>query len=129
MRLKLEGRPARLLKALRLTCIVSGLTACQQLPSPGGRASTIEPAGQAFAQASCGRCHAVGRHGTSPNSNAPPFEAIVNKQGLTKETLSSWLRDAHTYPREMRFRLDPRQVDDLAGYMLTLSDAGFRPPT
>lgn len=63
----------------------------------------------------------------SPNPQAPSFPAIVNQQGLTAETLSSWLRNAHNYPTEMEFELDSRRVDDLVEYMLTLTDPNYRP--
>ena len=64
----------------------------------------------------------------SPNRGAPPFAAIVNQEGLTEETLSTWLRDAHNYPQQMAFSLGEREVDDLVAYMLTLRDPDYRPP-
>jgi len=81
----------------------------------------------AYAQASCGGCHAVGRRSVSPNPQAPPFAAIVNQEGLTRNTLAAWLRNAHNYPDEMKFSLEPRQVDELVAYMLTLRDPNYRP--
>lgn len=84
--------------------------------------------GQAFAETSCGGCHAVARYGASSNPNAPPFPAIANQEGLTAETLSFWLRGAHNYPSEMDFYLYDRQVDELVAYMLTLKDANYRRP-
>jgi|SRR5438128_148479 len=87
------------------------------------------PPDQAFAQASCGGCHAVGRYGLSSNANAPPFAAIVNREGLTAETLSAWLRGAHNYPREMDFYIGEREVIALLAYMMTLKDPNYvRPP-
>ncbi len=115
-------------KPLNLLCLTLLITACQNLPSSDPAPSTIPPRGQAFAQASCGGCHAVGRSGTSSNSNAPPFPAIVNQEGLTAETLSFWLRGAHNYPREMDFYLGEREVDALVAYMLTLRDPNYRRP-
>ena len=105
------------------------LGACQQqqhLVAPS--ASAPETRGHAFARASCATCHGIER-GTisSPNPQAPPFPAIVNQQGLTADTLSSWLRDAHNYPTEMQFELDSRRVDELVEYMLTLRDPDYRP--
>ena len=102
--------------------------ACQNLPSAEPAPSNVPPPGQAFAQDSCGGCHAVGRSGSSNNPNAPPFAAIVNQEGLTAETLSSWLRGAHNYPSEMDFYLVEREVDELVAYMLTLRDPNYRRP-
>jgi mono/diheme cytochrome c family protein len=90
--------------------------------------SAAAPAHQALAQASCGSCHSVGRYGTSPYSNAPPFSVIVNQEGVTAETLSIWLRGAHNYPSEMDFYLDERKVDALVSYMLTLRDPNYKRP-
>ena len=78
--------------------------------------------------ASCGACHAVDSSSSlSPNPAAPTFPSIVNKEGLTTETLSVWLRDAHNYPNEMQFELEPGKVEDLVAYMLTLKDPYYRP--
>lgn len=118
------------LKPLHLLCLALPLASCQSVPSAAPAAGTSATAlpGQAFAQASCSSCHAVGRFGSSPNPNAPPFPAIANQEGLTAETLSTWLRGAHNYPSEMDFYLSARQADDLVAYMLTLRDPNYRRP-
>ena len=116
------------MKPSPLLCLAPVLAACQPLPSAETAEPTTQAHGRAFAQASCGGCHAVDTYGTSTNRNAPPFGAIVNQEGLTAETLSSWLRDAHNYPQEMQFHLGPREVDQLVAYMLTLRDPNYRPP-
>ena len=113
------------MKVVFLFAFAICVTACQSL-SPGEQRARYE--GHALAQATCGRCHAVERLGESPNAGAPPFSGIVNQPGLTRETLSSWLRDAHNYPEEMAFSLDRKNVDALVEYMLTLRDKDYRPP-
>jgi len=123
-----DAEVEKTLKRLPLLCFAGVLTACQQPPSPEPAVSAAQGQGQALAQASCGGCHAVGRYGLSPNRAAPPFAAIVNQPDLTAETLSSWLRDAHNYPRQMEFSLGEREVDDLVAYLLTLRDPDYRPP-
>ena len=109
--------------ALQITSLAPlalGVAACQAVPA--------QPhPGLAFAQGSCGGCHAVEPHGVSPNPNAPPFAAIVNQQGLSDATLGDWLRDAHNYPEEMEFYLEGPEVDALVAYMLTLRDPNYRP--
>jgi mono/diheme cytochrome c family protein len=121
-------RGARTFKPLRLLCLTLLFTACQNVPSAEPPPAAIPPPGQALAQAKCGGCHAVGRYGRSSISNAPPFPAIVNQEGVTAETLSFWLRGAHNYPREMDFYLLERDVDGLVAYMLTLRDPNYRRP-
>jgi mono/diheme cytochrome c family protein len=115
------------LKLVLLVSLAIGLAGCQLPPSSSPPNPVVPTAGLAFAEASCGGCHAVGRYGASPYPNAPPFAGIVNQPGLTAETLSSWLRDAHNYPEEMEFYLEGREVDDLVAYMITLRDAEYRP--
>ena len=107
-------------------CLSLVATACET-PSPRASAQRSTE-GFNYAQASCGSCHGVGRSARSRNSDAPPFEVIVNREGLTAETLSFWLRGAHNYPREMDFYLGDREVEALVVYMLTLRDPNYRRP-
>lgn len=94
-------------------------TAASTKPSPAGR-------GLAFAKRHCAACHGV-EVDHSPKPDAPPFAAIVNKPGLTEETLGTWLYDSHNYPEIMAFEVEPSQISDLSAYMLTLKDPTYRP--
>ena len=125
------------MKCLPLLCLTLLLAGCQQVPAAQAATqpaalSVAPPAapseGETFAQARCGGCHAVGKQGWSPRSAAPAFPVIVNHEGLTAETLSTWLRGAHNYPDEMDFYLGDRDVDRLVGYMMTLKDPNYRRP-
>jgi mono/diheme cytochrome c family protein len=84
--------------------------------------------GLAFATSHCSGCHAITAGQISPNPEAPPWELVVNKPGLTRATLRTFLRDSHNYPEAMNFTIDQRQIGDLAAYMLTLKSARFKPP-
>ena len=117
------------MKFLPLLCLVVGLTACQDLGPARSAATATQDQGGSLAQGSCGGCHTVERYGLSSNRDAPAFAAIVNQPGLTAGTLSSWLRDAHNYPDEMRFQLGPDKADTHVAYLLTLKDPNYRPPT
>lgn len=85
-----------------------------------------EHPGLAFARVRCAGCHSVAG-GVSPNAQAPTFEAVINTPGLDLSTLSSWLYNSHDFPEIMNFTIDPAEIDDLAGYMLTLKDPDYRP--
>lgn len=89
-------------------------------PSPDTRAP-------AFVEAACGGCHAVEPPFLSPNPASPSFAAIANRSGLSEASLADWLEDAHNYPEEMDFTLTRPQIDQIAGYMVTLRDAGYVP--
>lgn len=96
------------------------LTGCQSLETePPPRFSMTDIA---FAQASCGGCHAVERQGLSPNPESPTFAEIASRSGVTVTTLSTYLRDAHNYPEAMDFELTRQQAEALAEYMLTLRE-------
>jgi mono/diheme cytochrome c family protein len=81
----------------------------------------------AFVQAACGGCHAVEAPGLSPNPASPPFADIANRRGLTRDTLVTWLTDAHNYPEVMDFDLDTPQVGQIADYILTLRSENYKP--
>ncbi|MEN9684096.1 MAG: hypothetical protein RLZZ427_1847 [Pseudomonadota bacterium] len=91
------------------------------------QAAAQQQRGRAFAQAQCTGCHAIEPNGSSPNPEAPPFEAVANTRGLTAETLAQFLRDSHNYPGQMDFTIDRAKIDDLAAYMVTLKRADYRP--
>ena len=88
--------------------------------------STAEHEQLAFVQAACGGCHAVEPPWLSPNPLAPRWVDIANRAELSEGSLASWLRDAHNYPEEMDFDLDPDQVDLIASYMLTLRSPDYQ---
>lgn len=96
--------------------------ACGPLAARPARHAPQSPAqkGLRFAQAHCSSCHAVARNQFSPNPQAPPWEDVVNKEGLTPDTLTWWLRHSHNFPEIMNFEIEDAQVDALAAYMLTL---------
>ncbi|RVT38678.1 c-type cytochrome [Sphingobium algorifonticola] len=94
---------------------------------PGPRATDAAAArGRAFAQSHCSACHAVVADHFSPNPDAPPFENVVDEEGLTRETLTWWLRHSHNFPEIMNFEIADHEVDALAAYMLTLRQPGTR---
>jgi mono/diheme cytochrome c family protein len=84
-----------------------------------GQAPEADPSmGLLIAQNSCAGCHQIGGGGPSPNERAPRFDDVVNRHGMSEQALAAWLRDAHNYPIEMGFTLEPHQVDSLAAYMI-----------
>lgn len=105
---------------------VALLAACQTAqPAPVSKAN---PEDHALAQAACGSCHSVEAFGLSPNPDAPEWPAIANRRGLTRETLTDWLVNAHNYPVEMDFYLEDDEVQQLVNYMLTLQSEDYHPP-
>lgn len=107
------------------TSFTGGATAGKAVASP----EPLPPAarGLAFAGQHCAACHAVAENHTSPNPEAPSFEDIANRPGVTSTTLQQFLRDSHNYPEAMNFHVDQTQIADLADYIATLRKAGYRP--
>ena len=78
--------------------------------------------------AMCGSCHAVTPGDLSPLPQAPTFPSIANREGLTRETLSTYLRDAHNYPDIMDVGLTDEDVALVTEYMVSLQDPDYRQP-
>ncbi|HET9628899.1 MAG TPA: cytochrome c [Novosphingobium sp.] len=101
------------------------------VPLSGARHHSADKAaairGQAFAAAHCAGCHWIAANGTGPNPESPPFDDIANRAGLTRQTLTAFLTDAHNYPAAMDFTIDRRVTGDLAAYLLTLRKPGYKP--
>ena len=77
--------------------------------------------GAAYAQKSCSSCHNVSASdAASPNRQAPGFKKIANTPGMTVTALTVWSRTSH--PTMPNFVIDPRDMDDLIAYILSLKD-------
>jgi cytochrome c len=109
-----------LMRTVRLAAVVAGalvagIAARAQDPDP------VVAHGRAFAEQNCGRCHALGTSGASPNPKAPPFRALHERYPV--ETLSEALAEGiRTGHKEMpQFdELDTEQIDGLIAYLKSL---------
>jgi cytochrome c len=81
--------------------------------------------GQAIARAHCARCHAIDRHGESPNPKAPPFRLLHRRFPLEQieEALAEGIMVGHNGPEMPQFVLGPGQINDLIAYIHTISTA------
>ena len=98
---------------------------CQSAP-PQTASSKSAPI-PTLVQGVCGDCRAVQRPFISPNPEAPGFDAIANSAGLTGESLTAWLIDAHNYPELMEFELSEAEAREVADYMVTLQSEDYEP--
>ena len=110
-------------------CITASLAlaACATLPAEAPEPQVNGMDRSAFVQGACAGCHAVEAGYLSPNPAAPSFEAIANRDGLTRASLAAFLADAHNYPVDMDFTLDQAEVEAIADYVLLLRDDSYRP--
>jgi cytochrome c len=83
------------------------------------RAAKAETArGQALAEQWCAQCHGVRPHEASANPKAPSFSAIAAESSATEYALRVFLKTPH--PTMPNFKLQPDDIDDLVGYLLSL---------
>ena len=117
-----------------LIVAVFALGGCQMAessPAISATPVTLDDAVQAppFVEGICGECHGVTAFAVSPHPEAPGFANIASRPGITRETLTTFLADAHNYPAQMDVDLDEGDISVVARYMLTLrSDSDIRPP-
>ncbi len=112
--------------------VASGCAPAASAPESAGPAplpanASDAEAGRALASAHCASCHAIEPRTLSPNPQAPPFEGIANMPMLTGNTLSSFLKDSHSFPDAMKFSIDARGAHELTAYILTLKSKDYRP--
>jgi mono/diheme cytochrome c family protein len=76
--------------------------------------------GETLARTNCARCHAVGRVGTSPLREAPPFRELHTRYPVEDlgEALTEGIRTGH--PSMPEFRFEPDQAQALIAYLKTL---------
>ncbi len=115
------------MKAFSALATVAALAACQTAPDTALVPTDVRE-GHTLAQAACSQCHSIEPVGLSPNPDAPEWPVIANTPGLTRETLTTWLVEAHNYPEQMDFYLEDDEVDMLVDYMLTLKSDDYHPP-
>ncbi|WP_183662759.1 c-type cytochrome [Phyllobacterium trifolii] len=77
--------------------------------------------GSVFAQQVCAGCHAVERgQPSSPNPQAPTFDAIAKTPGTTEMALYAFLRTSHhTMPNLILTKDD---ISNVVAYLLSLKD-------
>jgi len=111
---------------LLLLPMAPGLAAARGNAHPAATAAAAQR-GRTFAETHCAQCHAITANGTSPNPEAPPWDDVANREGLTAQTFATFLADAHNYPAAMDFRVERRVIGDIAAYMLTLRRQNYKP--
>lgn len=83
--------------------------------------------GEAFARKTCARCHATGRQGQSPHTDAPPFREIAQRYPVWSlaEALAEGIVTGH--PDMPEFQLEPDEIGAFLSYLETLSRAPGQP--
>ena len=113
--------------------LLAGCQSAGPVAAPAAAPSTAAADADAvpdYVTAICGECHAVKNNAVSVNPQAPGFADIANSPGLTRDTLVTFLSDAHNYPMQMDVDLVDEDIEVIADYMLTLrSDDYIKRPS
>jgi len=90
----------------------------QPVPAQEGRIAR----GRTFVQTNCSMCHAVGKVGESPLSEAPPFRTLQRQYPL--EDLAEALAEGITtgHPSMPEFQLDVAQINDVIAYLESIQE-------
>lgn len=103
------------LVAIGAACILSALALTES-----SRADTAAlKRGRAIASVNCGRCHAIGAIGESPNPKSPPFRYLSRKYPLAnlEEALGEGIVVGHEGMEMPRFKLGASQIEALLAYL------------
>lgn len=120
------GLTTRGLSTLRRAAIGSaalGLGFCALASAPALAAEKdLTQKGEAIVREHCGRCHAVGLTGSSPNDEAPPFRTLSSKYPIDSlaESLAEGIMSGH--PDMPVFVFTPHDVDAIIDYMQSIQD-------
>ena len=97
-------------------CLIGGLVSPASAAAPSIQRQAIE-AGRTLAQSHCATCHAIGKRGQSPNSQAPRFATLAQRYPLDNlaEAFSEGILVGHGPMPEFQF--DPDQIDSLIAYL------------
>jgi mono/diheme cytochrome c family protein len=82
-------------------------------------------AGRRLAEGTCQTCHQIDRTQAPVEGGGPAWTAIANMPSTTHLSLAVFLQSSH---RNMpNLILAPREIDDLAAFILSLKDGAAKP--
>lgn len=78
-------------------------------------------AGLALMEKNCARCHAIGRTGTSPRTEAPPFRDLSRRYPIESlaEALAEGIITGHNDMPEFRFA--PHEISAILAYLNSIA--------
>jgi len=83
--------------------------------------------GREMLQQLCARCHAVGRTGSSPNRQAPPFRSFSETKLYDSDFLQR-LQDGYSsiHPFMPTFRFNREDAEEVLNYMKSIQEPSKR---
>jgi mono/diheme cytochrome c family protein len=77
-------------------------------------------AGFVYAKEVCANCHAIVSNETSPVPDAPTFNEIANRPGMSAKALFEWMQTTH--PTMPNITLEQEDLMDVIFYILSHKD-------
>jgi cytochrome c len=102
------------------------IAAATIIPLIGG--SSAQPkrgtvaAGQRLAEQFCSRCHVIAPSGHGSWTDAPAFDVIANREGVTAGQLSAFIQKPHMHM--LNTERPPGEANALAAYIMSLRHHG-----
>ncbi|MEQ1490128.1 MAG: cytochrome c [Terricaulis sp.] len=108
---------ARLLLCLLAFAFLPGCASNEEQTGAGAR-------GEAIVSANCSSCHAIGRSGDSPASQAPPFRTLSQNYPVSdlEEALVEGISVGH--PAMPQFAFTSQDAHAVVLYLQTIQDPG-----
>jgi len=91
-------------------------------PATAQDRAALEKRGEALLAKNCARCHAIGRAGTSPHTQAPPFRTLSRKypvDGLA-EALAEGIFVGH--PDMPEFVFEAHEIGAILAYLRSIQE-------
>ena len=91
-------------------------------PSIAQERAVLEKRGEALLVKNCARCHAIGRTGTSPHSQAPLFRTLSRKYPIERlaEALAEGIFVGH--PDMPEFAFEAAEVGAILAYLNSIQE-------
>lgn len=107
---------AKIRNTLVMAAMAATLAVAAQAQDPGGSSAR----GEALVDRHCGRCHATGLTGKSPEPAAPPFRELHRRYDPDElaEALAEGLLTGH--PMMPEFRFSPNDVRAIIDYLKSI---------
>ena len=103
---------------LGILIVAAGAASGQTIPSQ--KEPTQIERGRQLLASNCSGCHAIGRAGVSPHSEAPPFRVLGQRYPIEslEEALGEGLVSGH--PEMPEFRFTPDDVGAIIAYLTSV---------
>lgn len=108
--------------AVRFGIAASAALLVASAVSANAAEKTLIDKGEVLVRENCSRCHAIGKEGTSPHPQAPPFRTLSSKYPVEDlaESLAEGIVSGH--PDMPIFVFSPHDVEAIIDYLQSIQE-------